>query len=131
MPSVITPNSLVLSHSGKLYHAYSGKRGGGAAAALNIDLINIGLTPGRDLFCKLWFGMDWQKLGGAQYGGLIVSIDDQGIIEIMSNMGSPGGTSVPVIYHEFVIARNSKLLIEGRSDDTNNERYCILLGYPL
>ena len=129
--SIITPNSFSLSHSGKVYHAYSGKRGGGAAAALNIDLVNIGLTPGKDLFCKLWFGMDWQKLGGSQYGGVIVSIDEQTIIEIMSNAGAPGATSVPVIYHEFVVPRNSSLLIEGRSDDTNNERYCILLGYPL
>jgi len=129
--TVITPNSFFLSHTGKVYQACSGKRGGGAAAALNVELVSIGVTPGRDLFCKLWFGMDWQKLAGAQYGGLIVSIDDQTIIEIMSNMGAPGSTSVPVIYHEFVIPRNSKLLIEGRSDDTNNERYCILLGYPL
>jgi len=129
--AVITPTNFTLSHTGKIYHAYSGKRGGGAAAALNVELVNIGLTPGMDLFCKLWFGMDWQKLGGAQYGGVIVSIDEQVIIEIMSNMGAPGGISAPQIYHEFVVPRNSSLLVEGRSDDTNNERYSILLGYPL
>jgi len=129
--AVITPTNFTLSHTGKIYHAYSGKRGGGAAAALNVDLVNIGLTPGMDLFCKLWFGMDWQKLGGAQYGGVIVSIDEQIIIELMSNMGAPGGISAPQIYHEFIVPRNSSLLVEGRSDDTNNERYCILLGYPL
>jgi len=129
--TIITPNSFALSHSGKVYHAYSGKRGGGAEAALNVDLVNINLTPGMDLFCKLWFSMDWQKLGGAQYGGVIVSIDEQIIIEILSNMGAPGGISAPQIYHEFVLPRNSSLLVEGRSDDTNNERYAILLGYPL
>jgi len=129
--TIITPNSFALSHSGKVYHAYSGKRGGGAEAALNVDLVNIGLTPGMDLFAKLWFGMDWQKLVAAQYGGLIVSIDEQIIIEITTNQTDPGGLSAPQIYHEFVIPRNSSILVEGRSDDTNNERYCILLGYPL
>jgi len=41
---IITPQNFVLSHSGKMYYAYSGKRGSGAEAALNVDLFNIGLN---------------------------------------------------------------------------------------
>ena len=129
--AIITPQNFVKSHSGKMYHAYSGKRGSGAAAALNVELFNISLTPGTDLFTKIYFGMDWQALAGSQYGGLIVSIDDAVIIEYTTNGTDPGGLGGPVIYHEFVLPRNSKLLVEGRSDDTNNERYAVMLGYPL
>ena len=131
MAAIISPNNFILSHTGKMYHAYSGLRGGGAEAALNVDLFNIALTPGADLFTKLWFGMDWQALTGAQYGGLIVSIDEATIIEITSNMGAPGSATMPLLYHEFLIPRNSRVQVEGRSDDTNNERYAIMLGYPL
>jgi len=129
--AIITPQNFVLSHSGKIYYSYSGKRGGGAEAGLNVDLFNIGLTPGVDLFTKIYFGMNWKALTALEYGGLIVSIDEQVIIEYTTNGTDPGGLGGPVVYHEFLVPRNSKLLVEGRSDDTDNERYCIMLGYPL
>ena len=126
------PGALTLSHSGRMYYGYSGLRGGGAEAALHVELFNIKLSPGSDLFTKLYFGMDYNALGGAEYGGIIVTLDDLVIIDY-TQRGSDGAgfAAPPIVYHEFLIPRNSSLKVEGTSDDTNNERYAILLGYPL
>jgi len=118
--------------SGKMWYGYSGLRGGGAEAALQVELFNIPLSPGRDLFTKLYFGMDYNALGGAEYGGLIVTLDGLVVIDY-TQRGSDGSgfTAPPIVYHEFLIPRNSSIVVEGTSDDTNNERYGILLGYPI
>lgn len=126
------PGVLTRSHSGKMYYGYSGLRGAGTEAALNVELFNIALTPGTDLFTKLYFGMDYQALGGAQYGGLIVTLNDSVIIDYTQRASDGAGFSAPpIVYHEFLIPRNSSIKVEGTSDDTNNERYGIMLGYPL
>lgn len=132
MDSPITPRNFSQSHSGKMYYAYSGKRGVGAEAGLNVNLFNIALSPGRDLFVKLFFGMNWQQLVD-QYGGLIVTINDATVIEYttMASTGGIANTAPPIIYQEFFLPRNAKLLIEGRSDDTDNERWAVMLGYPI
>lgn len=126
------PGALTLSHSGKMYYGYSGLRGAGAEAALHVELFNIGLTPGRDLFTKLYFGADYKSLAGAEYCGLIVTLDDIVIIDYTQRASDGAGFSAPpIVYHEFLIPRNSSLKVEGTSDDTNNERYAIMLAYPL
>ena len=126
------PGALTLSHSGKMYYGYSGLRGAGAEAALHVELFNIGLTPGRDLFTKLYFGADDKSLAGAEYCGLIVTLDDIVIIDYTQRASDGAGFSAPpIVYHEFLIPRNSSIKIEGTSDDTNNERYAIMLAYPL
>ncbi len=132
MAVAVGPGALTLSHSGKLYYGYSGLRGGGAEAALNVELFNIGLTPGRDLFTKLYFGADYRSLGGAEYCGLIVTLNDNVIIDYTQRASDGAGFSAPpIVYHEFVIPRNSSIKVEGTSDDTDNERYGIMLAYPL
>jgi len=126
------PGALTLSHTGKMYYGYSGLRGGGAEAAADVELFNVALTPGDDLFTKLYFGMDYNSLGAAQYGGLIVTLNDLVIIDYTQRASDGGGYSAPpIVYHEFLIPRNSSIVVTGVSDDTNNERYCILLAYPL
>ena len=126
------PGALTLSHSGKMYYGYSGLRGGGAEAAADVELFNVALTPGADLFTKLYFGMDYNSLGGAQYGGLIVKLNDLTIIDYTQRASDGAGYSAPpIVYHEFLIPRNSSIVVTGVSDDTNNERYAIILAYPL
>lgn len=133
MDSPISPRDFRRSHSGRMYYAYSGQRGGGAEAALNVNLFNITLSPGTDLFCKLYYGLDYQRLSDSQYAGLIVTINDAIVIEYTTSPGT-GGIAVaaqPILYHEFFLPRNAKLLVEGRSDDTDIERYAVMLGYPI
>jgi len=132
MDSPISPRDFRRSHTGRMYYAYSGLRGGGAEAALNVNLFNITLSPGTDLFCKLYYGLDYQRLD-AEYAGLIVTINDAVVIDYTTTAGT-GGIAVaaqPILYHEFFLPRNAKLLVEGRSDDTDNERYAVMLGYPI
>lgn len=118
--------------SGKMWYGYSGLRGAGAEAAPDVELFNIPLSPGSDLFTKLYFGMDYNSLGGAEYGGLIVTLDGLVIIDYTQRGSDGSGYSAPpIVYHEFLIPRNSSIVVTGVSDDTNNERYGILLGYPI
>ena len=132
MDSLVSPRDFRRSHSGRMYYAYSGLRGGGAEAALNVDLFNITLSPGVDLFCKIYSGMDWKELD-AQIGGMIITINDA-VVSDYTSTPSAGGIAVaaqPILYQEFFLPRNSKLLVEGVSDDTDNERYAVMLGYPI
>ena len=126
------PGVLTLSHSGKMYYGYSGLRGAGTEAGINVELFNIKLSPGNDLFTKLYVGMDYQALSASEYGGVIVTLNDTVIIDYTQRASDGTGYSAPpIIYHEFLIPRNSSIKVEGVSDDTNNERYGIMLGYPL
>jgi len=133
---VITPASFVLSRSGKVYYSNSGKRGGGAEAALAVELINVPSTPRQDLLAKLWFGGDFKELSNGQFMGFEVEIDGHDIIAHNFqaapdiNVGSGAGLAAPAAV-EFIIPRRSALVITGLCSDTDNQRWAVMLGYPL
>jgi len=127
----INRTSFGKSTSGRMYYAYSGRGLGiGAASALAVVLFE-GTSPNRDLFVKLFFSMDWHALAGQEYGGLIVTLNDGAIIDFTTSGVDPGGLGGQVVYHEFLLPRASTLKVEGVSDDTDNERYSVMLGYPV
>jgi len=133
---VITPASFVLARSGKLYYSNSGKRGGGGEAALAVELINIPSSPRFDLLCKFYFGADFKELGNGQFIGFEIEIDDQDIVAHSYqaapdiNIGAGANNASPA-FLEFILPRRSKLVVTGLSSDTDNQRWAVLIGYPL
>jgi len=135
--SIITPNSLILSPSGKAYRAYSGIRGGGAEAAVSVTLLSIDRSPEVDLLVRLYYGFDGRSLGAGEYVGLAVEIDGLDVIQY-NNMivgtqiaDMAAGQQVGPILHEFILPRNSALSVIGVCTDSDNNRYCTFIGFPI
>ena len=133
---IVTPASFVLSRTGKLYYSNSGLRGGGAEAALAVELINVAQTPRQDLLAKLWYGLDAKDLGNGEYAGLQVTLDGFDIIahnyQAAPDINVGAGALLPSPGPwEFIIPRRSELVITGLCSDTDNQRYTVLIAYPV
>ena len=134
--SIITPNSLIESPSGKVWRAYSGLRGGGAEAAVSVTLLDIARSPERDLLVKLYYGFDGRSLGAGEYVGLDIAIDLQTVIQfnnmiVGTQIGDVGSGLGTQHLNEFILPRNSRLQVVGVCTDTNNQRYCTFIGFPV
>jgi len=136
MSSIISPNSLIQSPSGKVWRGYSGLRGTGAEAAVSVTLLDINKSPENDLLVKLYYGFDGRSLAAGEYVGLDVALDLQTIIQfnnmIVGNQIADVGTGLgqPLI-HEFILPRNTRLQVVGVCTDSDNGRYCTLIGFPI
>jgi len=136
MVSVITPQSLIRTPSGKAWRSYSGVRGTGSEAAVSVTLMNIARSPEHDLLVNLYYGFDGRSLGAGEYVGLDVAIDGNTIIlfnnMIVGTTIADQGTGLgQPIYHQFILPRNSKLQVVGVCTDSNNGRYATLVGFPI
>jgi hypothetical protein len=116
---------------GRCNYLYSGKFGSGAEAAISVTLVDMENSGEDDLYVKLFYTVDYSVMPSSNYAGFSLKINDEEAFFTKSDMLSDGKGNSPIEPYEFILPRNSKLVVLGISETILADRAVSLIAHPL
>jgi len=115
---------------GRCNYLYSGKFGSGAEAAVSVTLVDMANSGEDDLYVKLFFTFDADNIPTGNYIGYSVLINDEEVF--FTKTEAEAYVNIPqTMTYEFILPRNSKLVILGICEAIMVDRAVSLIAHPL
>ena len=114
---------------GRCNYLYSGKFGTGASAAVSVTLVDMANSGEDDLYVKLFYTVDFVALAAGAYSGFSLSINDEEVF--FTKQDHDASEYDPIEQYEFILPRNSKMVILGLSETPIVDRAVSLIAHPL